>query len=413
MCTHIGYYKFVPSPSLYGPNYIAGSQLIFSFYRNVEAVHYRLLKEGKMSLTFKSPSHLVMISAADPKYLEVLIKVLNDSFLIMSKKFEDFIKPEFLKKVKAPKSDVKSMSIELISQYPAPTGVGFPKTLINLSIQHLKYRHIDNRICALEFLQSLALSDNQLKKLPWGLWQMKSLVSLDVSNNKISDLPMDIPKNSNLCRNLQCLNLSNNELPDFPSFLKHCQSLNTLKIGGNPIGFVPNFFKACSPTLRVLDIQNCKLTNLPACLTHFSLNELSFDGNPFPPPVDNNSQFKTTIYKGKCGVSSRIGLDSLQACCVKSILRHKVVISDLIPEPLLNYINSAQFCDGCFKLVLENSIVYYYQAKIEKFARTYTRLHKNHPVIPGFVCSNKCFKRVAAGKQVIPASLFFKKSSLI
>ena len=364
-----------------------------------------------MSITFKSPSHLVMISGAEPKNLEVVIKVLYDRGPY-SKKFEEILKPEFLRKVQAPKSDVKSMSIQLISQYPAPTGVGFPKTLINLSIQHLKYRHVDNRICALEYLQSLTLSDNQLKKLPWCLWQMKSLLSLDVSNNKIFDIPKDIPKSSNLCRNIQCLNLSFNELQEFPLFLKHCQSLNTLKIGGNPIKFIPNSFKTCSQTLRVLDIQRCKLMNLPSCLTHFSLNELTFDGNPFPPPVDNNASSKTAIYKGSCGMSFRIGLDSLQASCVKSILRHKVHIpSDSVPELVLSYINSAQFCDGCFKLVMENSIVYYYPAKVEKFARAYTRLYKNHPVIPGFVCSNRCFKRVTAGKKVIPASLLFKKSS--
>lgn len=357
-----------------------------------------------MSITFKSPTHLVMLSDANPSELKIIVEVLKNPSYFLNLESEKKV----VNKTKAPKADVKTMTIRSMSQYPSLTGVGFPKTLTELTISRLNYRHLENRICALEFLRMLDLSHNQLKKLPWCLWEMKSLISLDVEDNQISDLPSAIPENSHLCKNIQYLNISNNRLDTFPVFLRHCKLLNTLKIAGNPIKFVPNFFKSCSSTLRVLDIEKCLLKNLPACLTHFSLNELKLDGNIFPPHIKACITQRSVIYKGKCG-KSWSPVPSLQACCVKSIVRHRVHVSPQLPEHLLTYINSFQYCDGCFKLVMENSFVYYYPADLSKFARVYPFRLNRRAVITGFVCSSQCFKRVQGGKNVVPAIVYFNQ----
>ena len=358
-----------------------------------------------MSITFKNPPHLMMISDAQPNELELLIETIKKPSYFIELDPES-VKSKTIRPKCQPKEDVKTMTIGLMSQYPAITGVGFPKTLTELTISNLNYRHLENRIIALESLKKLDLSGNRLTKLPRGLWDMKSLIHLNVENNQISEIPSFIPANSNVCKNIQCLIISNNKLDHFPEFLRHCKWLNTLRIAGNQINFVPNYLKACSSSLRVLDIDRCNLKNLPACLINFSLNDLLLDGNPFPPKIEENA-----IYKGKHDKSWSL-VPSLQACCVKSVIRHGVRFSRLrhvLPQPLINYVHSRQYCNWCQRLVMENSILYYYEAELKKFARTFSSLSGSAPFISGYVCSSFCFKRIQEGKKVIPATIFFKQ----
>ena len=352
-----------------------------------------------MSLTFKSPPQLMMLSEVNPKHLEILLKTIKDPNYFINLNLGPLLK---LNNVTKPKVDVKSMTITSIKQYPPITGVGFPKTLTSLSITDMNYRHLDTRICALERLQSLDLSGNKLKKLPKRLWEMECLILLDVSKNEIAELPQDIYPRSKLCLTLKHCNLSNNSLSQYPTFLRYCISLVDLNLCGNNIYTIPNHLRCCSKSLRTLYLEKCNLKNLPACLSECSLNELKIDDNPFPKPV----RVLHEIYKERFHEQ----VPTLQEFCVKCVIRHGLKANpEEFPPNLINYIDSVQYCRGCFKMVLDSSMVYYYPANLKSFARSFTRL-ENPPVITGFVCSKKCFSRVSEGKSVVPASLFFNRS---
>lgn len=343
-----------------------------------------------------------MISEAQPYDLNVLIRTIEDSSYFLNLKLENTSKV-----TKLGKEDVRSMTISCKSKYPSMHGVGFPKTLTSLTISGLNYRHLDLRICALETLECLDLSNNAIKKLPWSLWEMKQLSSLNLSNNYISDLPHYLPSDKSLCKNLKNLDMSNNWLDRFPEFLRHCKSLQSLQLANNAIKLVPNFMRACSSTLRLLNLENCKLLNLPSCLIHFSLNELKIDNNPFP--CHGEDEGWRTIYKAKCGNSTRSPkVPTLRACCVKSIVQHSVPIPSL-PCHINDYIYSVQYCAECMKIVMEDSLVYFYVPDLKKFAREFSNLLIK-PVITGFVCSQKCFKRISAFNTVKPATVYFNGS---
>ena len=374
-------------------------------FRNILSIHARLINEGKMSLTFKSPSQLMMLSEANPKHLDILVRAIKDPNYFLNLDLQPISQ---LNSVTKPKADVKSMTITSLKQYPPITGTGFPKTLHHLSITSMNYRHLDTRICALDQLQTLDLSNNKLKKLPKRLWEMKCLSSLNVSKNEISELPHYIASHyiasqDSLFHTLKYCNLANNKLEEYPAFLRYCTSLIDLNLSGNKINIIANHLKSCSKTLRILHLDSCNLKNLPPCLSDFTLNELKLDDNPFPKPL----RVANEVYKERC---QAIPVPSLQESCVKCVIRHDITFSpEMVPQHIINYIDSVQYCKGCFKMVLQSSMVYYYPVNLKSFARSFSRL-EHAPVMTGFVCSNECFGRVSEGKSVVPACLFFNRS---
>eukprot|EP00116_Pleurobrachia_bachei_P002273 sb/3462535/ len=370
------------------------------FLLNIEAIHSRLIKEGKISITFKSPAQMLMLSDANPSHLSLLIATISDPqhFLEMD------LKPCKQPKSMQPKADVKSMTISSLKQYPSLTGVGFPKTLVNLTISNLSYRHLDTRICALPHLKTLDLSHNKLRKLPHVLWKMESLTSLNVSNNQIPGFPEGIKPSDPLCQNVSVLDLSSNLLTSFPDFLRYTKSLSCLKLNKNNISMLPNFIRNWSQTLRILEVESCNLRNLPSGLRDCYLNELKISGNPFPPPLRDCEIIKDTLHSSRAGA-----VGTLMSQCAKSIKRHGIKVSysdeEILPDHVVSYTHSIQNCKTCLRLVTENCIVFYEVVELKTLAREATRL--TTPVyIISFACSKLCLQRVTAGKKCS----FIKKS---
>lgn len=373
------------------------TDFIKPYFRNVEAVHARLMQQGKMSITFKSPPHMMMISDAKPEQLQILLQTLKSP-----QSFQDLdLGSAVINKVTKPKAEVKSMTITNLKQYPSLCGTGFPKTLTSLCISNLKYRHVDTRICSLDLLQTLDLSNNMIKKTPLVLWRMKSLATLNLSNNEIPEMPSEVPPSCEAFKSLRNIDISDNKLICVPDVIRYCTGLVSLSFAGNPVSFIPHFLKSCSTTLRHFDIERCNLKNLSSCFKHFSLNELKIHGNNFPKPLRSN---QNEIYKMR---SSTIKLPSLQEISVKCILRHTLPYSSLPPH-LQHYINTAQHCNACLRLVMESALVYFYPVNLKTFSRSYTRLDRD-VTMTGFICSQKCLKRVSEGKVIVPAKLFFSR----
>ena len=364
--------------------------------KNVLTIHNKLLYDGKISITLKKPPIMIMMSDAQPAQLETLIRAIKNPEV-----YEDEnVTPNVINKVNKPKEDVLSLRITNVKQYPSFTGVGFPKTLTSLTITNMNYRHIDLRICSLKNLKVLNLSNNKLKKVPERLFTL-SLTSLDLSYNQVTEISSPHDQDMEFFNSLKCLDVSYNLLTSCPEMLNRCRCLYSLKLSGNKISNLIHQIKRHQKTLRILHLTNCALKYMPNALRSLALSDFEISDNLFPPPLQYNIP---EIYK----VRHRRAVPTLKECCVKSIVRHDLTFQQLHPH-LQSYVESAQNCSLCFKLVLESSLVYFYRADMKSFTSSFTRLPYPAPMA-FYSCSDACFKKKASGKRVVPANVYFKRT---
>ena len=85
---------------------------------------------------------------------------------------------------------------------------------------------------SLMHLESLYLKGCDLKELPQGIENIKSLVLLNVQDNQLSDLPEEMQHLENL-PNLKVVLLRNNKLDQLPEDVKSLSGVEVLELSGN------------------------------------------------------------------------------------------------------------------------------------------------------------------------------------
>ncbi|XP_034113488.1 leucine-rich repeat-containing protein 40 isoform X1 [Drosophila albomicans] len=153
--------------------------------------------------------------------------------------------------------------------------------LRHLNISHNEFIELDPDISNLHMLEFLDASNNNIKSLPGGIGFLVRLTALLLPNNHIKELPPDIvnmrslqkldlmkndlvalPEDMGLLRKLQCLYVQHNDIKELPSFEGN-ESLNELHASNNFIEQVPKDLCANLPHLKIFDLRDNKISEIP------------------------------------------------------------------------------------------------------------------------------------------------------
>ncbi|KAH8382664.1 hypothetical protein KR009_004680 [Drosophila setifemur] len=123
---------------------------------------------------------------------------------------------------------------------------------------HNNIRSLPGGIGFLVRLTALLLPYNHIKELPPDLVNMRSLQKIDLMQNDLVGLPEDM----GLLRKLECLYLQHNDILELPDF-EGTETLHELHASNNYIKTVPKSMCSNLPHLKILDLRDNKITQLP------------------------------------------------------------------------------------------------------------------------------------------------------
>ncbi|XP_065078883.1 insulin-like growth factor-binding protein complex acid labile subunit [Ochlerotatus camptorhynchus] len=157
-------------------------------------------------------------------------------------------------------------------------------------------------------VQILDLSENLFTFIPPDLSQFSNLRYLDMSSNLISSLP---PQSLEGLKSLKQLNLSKNNISNWANlypneFLTNTPFLEELSLAENQFtSFSSNDISLVlfSPSVRYLDLSNCKITKISGkevILGLSSLETLKLNGNPIHGISDIKSDSLKTLDLSNC-----------------------------------------------------------------------------------------------------------------
>ena len=113
-------------------------------------------------------------------------------------------------------------------------------------------------------IESLSLTRNEMKTIPWTLYTLKKLKYLNLSFNEITELSPGMGKQ----RHLEMLNLMGNDLLEIPYSLFNCKKMKTLDVSLNKrLSRIPDEIGKMSE-LEAFGAWECNLQALPNALSN-------------------------------------------------------------------------------------------------------------------------------------------------
>ncbi|KPU79889.1 uncharacterized protein Dana_GF18150, isoform E [Drosophila ananassae] len=153
--------------------------------------------------------------------------------------------------------------------------------LRHLNISYNEFKELDPDISDLHMLEFLDGGHNNIQSLPGGIGFLVRLTTLLLPYNHIKELPPDLvnmrslqkieleqndliglPDDMGLLRKLECLYLQHNDILELPDFEGN-ESLNELHASNNFIKTIPKSMCSNLPHLKILDLRDNKITELP------------------------------------------------------------------------------------------------------------------------------------------------------
>ena len=258
---------------------------------NIEKIYCKFVKEGKATIKFKEPAHLLSISKvrlvlkgvykitsvvqADPKQLHNLVQLLQSS---PKKQREEKLVSMLPSKINTIESVPTKLVVTVQKNYPVN---GFPPTLQRFEAVGISLNRIDKRLAGLQNLTYLDLSNNHISVIPESL-QGISLAELKLAGNKIEEYPLALCLGS-ICTSLQSLDLSRNLLTCLPANFVQLQKLVRLKLDCNKLATLPKCFGKLA-SLKYFSASSNQITILPHTFRRLQLESIDMFGNPFSGP---------------------------------------------------------------------------------------------------------------------------------
>ena len=164
------------------------------------------------------------------------------------------------------------------AKYPVK---GFPMTLERFEAVGINLNRIDKRLCNLQNLAYLDLSNNHISEVPESL-QNVSLVELKLSGNKIEEYPLALCLGI-ISSSLRSLDLSRNLITNLPGNFVQLKGLVRLKLDCNQLTTLPKCFGKLT-NLKYLSASSNQITVLPHTFKRLQLESIDLFGNPFSGP---------------------------------------------------------------------------------------------------------------------------------
>lgn len=173
-----------------------------------------------------------------------------------------------------------------------PKGLGLLGNLQSLEISNQNIKEFPQNLIGLKSLHSLILS---CSKLNWestftNLGAIPNFKILEIEYCKLSKLPNSIKT----CKALEVLDVSGHNLSELPNELIELQNLKTLDLSNNKLTELPNELHKLKK-LTNLYLNNNKLNDLPISLIYLkNLRNLNLSGNPIPEKIIDFYKKNTT-----------------------------------------------------------------------------------------------------------------------
>ncbi|XP_012273719.1 leucine-rich repeat-containing protein 47 [Orussus abietinus] len=155
-----------------------------------------------------------------------------------------------------------------------PDEIGNLTNLTTLVLHSNKITKIPSAIKNLTKLKLLDCSRNMLENVPEELGDLPQLTTINFGSNLLTELPSQIHNIK-----LTSLDLSNNNFDTFPDVCyAELSNLAEIKINGNQIKQIPNTINIL-PSLKMLDLADNMITEVPGELADCKLKEVNLKGN--------------------------------------------------------------------------------------------------------------------------------------
>ncbi|GAB6020664.1 leucine rich repeat protein 1 [Chamberlinius hualienensis] len=262
----------------------------YILHKNVLTIHDRFIGEGRVSISFKSPSHTIFIDKAEVtqlKKLVLLIHQLSTTKDQLPTTLSDVPHHSLPNSFKQP---IRSISVRDNSEYerklvsPCP---GFSESAIS---GYLTKIHISN--CVLKLaprhirglkLLELVLARNDLRSSTFIEIRSAVLESLSVINCVNETPPTNLFTRGisyQFANSLTVLNLSGNKWTTVPMGIFQFHNLSHLDLGSNFLKTIPDKLTDFQK-LQELILSNNKLSDLPCTILNLRLVRLDISRNPF------------------------------------------------------------------------------------------------------------------------------------
>ncbi|PIO58875.1 leucine Rich repeat-containing domain protein, partial [Teladorsagia circumcincta] len=165
-----------------------------------------------------------------------------------------------------PKLRTVNLSRNELSGFPQGGPQQFASAVVNLEILVLSNNQLKKmpaQIGNLKKLRELDLEENDLETIPSEIGFLLQLTKLWVQSNKLISLPRTI---GNLA-SLQDLRVGENSLSCIPEEIGHLDCLKSLYLNDNPSLHNLPFELALCSSLEIMSIENCPLSQIPPEIT--------------------------------------------------------------------------------------------------------------------------------------------------
>ena len=130
---------------------------------------------------------------------------------------------------------------------------------MHLKLAHNALEEVPTEIGALLMLETLDLSNNQLKRLPRELCLLRSLLWLDISHNDLTELPQHFGS----LTKLSVFKASNNAFCNLPGSFEELHNLVSIQVSHNHLLEIPLLWCKNFTHLKSLEVDNNKIKYLP------------------------------------------------------------------------------------------------------------------------------------------------------
>ncbi|VVC43715.1 Leucine-rich repeat,Leucine-rich repeat domain, L domain-like,Leucine-rich repeat, typical subtype [Cinara cedri] len=312
----------------------------------LENVHHKFIKQGKLGLRFEQPNHLVLIKSDDKPLLELFLMQIQNIV------------------IKRP---------VVIATRHMPRTIPPKKKCVNrfnpMSREFVAINRFDNRVLNMKQLNYIVLENCDVPSLPIDVGNLP-IAYLSLSNSKLAttqyeqDIFWNWMSMNTISNTLKTLRLDHVDLRVLPFETLFLKNLETLSVSNNNLTFLPQCIGELQK-LKVLDVAENMLNYLPISLYNRTFQTLNISSNKFMQHdsllYDHIHSFVHSINRCICSeiqTPENPAVKMLSHLSFCSLLKNNVKFKRQdLPRSLWKYFDLAGRCINCDQFMLPYNII--------------------------------------------------------